>query len=307
MKRLPLLTLFILYYWSFISTSAQTEAPARPVTASVALRAGWGQMRDTYLAPLLYSGANLSVEMQRWRLQRGLRWANWQLGDLSYSSGSDKGNHATSLTGRLRYRYGVLARLPLCGCTRDAASDTGLPASNPWTFYVGPYLGLDLGFDYNLKTASGNNPATARVASNAGVMAAAAYTFHPHGHRLPVMLEARTPLLGWAFMPEYGASYYETFYLANTDNNLHFTSLHNQQDLDLALTADLPLALVPWFRHQDSVLRLGASYRIETMRINDITTRYSAIELTVGWVFQYLPFGRHKSAHLLKNDVYEAY
>lgn len=118
------------------------------------------------------------------------------------------------------------------------------------------------------------------------------------------MLQAQLPLMGAAFTPEYGASYYETFLLQTTDNNAHFTSLHNQQDLDLRLTTDVPLSVLykPW----ETVVRLGVGYHIETMKINDITTRCSSFEFVVGWVYQYLPYSRRK-AHQLKLSAYEAY
>jgi hypothetical protein len=155
--------------------------------------------------------------------------------------------------------------------------------------------------------ASSNNPATARITTNLGAAGAVSYKFQtPWAHGMKVMLQAHAPLLGMGFCPEYGASYYETFYLDSSDNILHFTSLHNQQDVDVQLAVDFPLAIIPWFRSFDSVLRLGGSYHIETMDINDITTRYSSFEFVIGWVYQYLPFSRRK-ASLLKRSPYDAY
>jgi hypothetical protein len=181
------------------------------------------------------------------------------------------------------------------------------PASSPWSFYLGPYAGIDLGFDYNLKIASSNNPATARVTTNLGAAGAVCYRFQSQSAQgMRVMLQAHAPLLGMGFCPEYGASYYETFYLDSSSETFHFTSLHNQQDLDVQLAVDFPLAVIPWFRRFDSVLRLGGSYHIETMDINDITTRYSSFEFVIGWVYQYLPFSRRK-ASLLKRSPYDAY
>ena len=154
---------------------------------------------------------------------------------------------------------------------------------------------------------SSNNPATARITTNLGAAGAVSYKFQtPWAQGMKVMLQAHAPLLGMGFCPEYGASYYETFYLNTSGNILHFTSLHNQQDVDVQLAVDFPLAIIPWFRSFDSVLRLGGSYHIETMDINDITTRYSSFEFVIGWVYQYLPFSRRK-ASLLKRSPYDAY
>ncbi len=301
MKRFLILALILMAITAPIQ--AQDELP-RPVTNILSLRIGQGSMRDTYLAPLLYTGLNYSLEGQRWRMHRNLNWVNWQQADIMYSTGEDKGNNSEAWTGRLRYRYGILWRWS------DSLDPNTLdirPESSPWSFYLGPYAGIDLGFDYNLKMASSNNPATARVTGNLGAAGAVSYKFqNPSVHGMRVMLQAHAPLIGFGFRPEYGASYYETFYLNNSGNYVHFTSLHNQQDADVQLAVDFPLAIIPGLRRFDSVLRLGGSYHIETMDINDITSRYSSFEFVIGWVYQYLPFSRRK-ANLLKRSPYEAY
>ncbi len=301
MKRLLSLALALLALP--VSVKAQDELP-RPVTNILSLRLGEGRTRDTYLAPLLYAGPSLSVEGQRWRMMRHPKWTGWQQADLMFSTGKDHGHDSEAWTGRLRYRYGVLRRWSdrLDPVTHEVRS-----GGSPWSFYLGPYAGIDLGFDYILQMASSNNPATARFATNLGAAAAVGYRFQsPSAQGMRVMLQAHAPLLGMGFCPDYGASYYETFYLDSSDGFMHFTSLHNQQDLDVQLAVDFPMAVIPWFRRFDSVLRLGAAYHIETMDINHITTRYSSLELVIGWVYQYLPFSRRK-AHLLKRSPYDAY
>ena len=295
---------FLLLVWALlfipVSIWAQDELP-RPVTNILSLRIGQGKMRDTYLAPLLYTGSSISLEGQRWRMHRNPVWTSWQQADIMFSTGEDHGHNSEAWTGRLRYRYGILRRWS------ESLSNLSNPSNSPWSFYLGPYAGVDLGFDYNLKMGSSNNPATARITTNLGAAGAVSYKFQtPWAQGMKVMLQAHAPLLGMGFCPEYGASYYETFYLNTSGNILHFTSLHNQQDVDVQLAVDFPLAIIPWFRSFDSVLRLGGSYHIETMDINDITTRYSSFEFVIGWVYQYLPFSRRK-ASLLKRSPYDAY
>ena len=301
MKRFFLLTWVLLLIP--VCLLAQDELP-RPVTNILSLRLGQGKMRDTYLTPLLYTGSNISLEGQRWRMHRNLDWTSWQKADIMFSTGEDHGHDSEAWTGRLRYRYGILRRWSDCldPTTLDIRSE-----SSPWSFYLGPYAGIDLGFDYNLKLASSNNPATARVTTNLGAAGAVCYRFQtPAAQGMRVMLQAHAPLLGMGFCPEYGASYYETFYLDSSSDTFHFTSLHNQQDFDVQLAVDFPMAVIPWFRNFDSVVRLGGSYHIETMDINHITTRYSSLEFVIGWVYQYLPFSRRK-AGLLKSSPYNAY
>ena len=298
---------FLLLVWALlfipVSIWAQDELP-RPVTNILSLRIGQGKMRDTYLAPLLYTGSSISLEGQRWRMHRNPVWTSWQQADIMFSTGEDHGHNSEAWIGRLRYRYGILRRWSE---SLSNLSNPSNPSNSPWSFYLGPYAGVDLGFDYNLKMGSSNNPATARITTNLGAAGAVSYKFQtPWAQGMKVMLQAHAPLLGMGFCPEYGASYYETFYLNTSGNILHFTSLHNQQDVDVQLAVDFPLAIIPWFRSFDSVLRLGGSYHIETMDINDITTRYSSFEFVIGWVYQYLPFSRRK-ASLLKRSPYDAY
>jgi len=304
---------FLLLVWALlfipVSVWAQDELP-RPVTNILSLRIGQGKMRDTYLTPLLYTGSSISLEGQRWRMHRNPVWTSWQQADIMFSTGEDHGHNSEAWTGRLRYRYGILRRWSESLSNLSNFSNHSNPSesfASPWSFYLGSYAGVDLGFDYNLKMGSSNNPATARITTNLGAAGAVSYKFQtPWAQGMKVMLQAHAPLLGMGFCPEYGASYYETFYLNTSDHILHFTSLHNQQDVDVQLAVDFPLAIIPWFRSFDSVLRLGCSYHIETMDINDITTRYSSFEFVIGWVYQYLPFSRRK-ASLLKRSPYDAY
>lgn len=271
-----------------IEPSADTDV--RPVTCAVSATLGSGKVRDTYLTPLAYEGIAYGLQAERWRTMRTLQWTSQQRFDLSMNSGDIASGNSSMLSGRLRYRYALMY-----GWKLDALRSTLL---------VGPYAGIDLGFNYNLKMASGNNPATARLCHNLGLSAAGVTHYTLRGQDCAAMLQAQAPLMGVAFVPEYGASYYETFMLQSTDDDEHFTSLHNQQDLDLRLTTDIPLAVV--CKSWKTTVRLGVGYHIETMKINDITTRCSSFEFVMGWVYQYLPYSR-KKAHLLKLSAYEAY
>lgn len=237
---------------------------------------GQGSMRNTYLTPLLYTGRAYGVRFERTRMMRGLNWDNsqWLDADLAYQA-EDKGNNSSSHTGRIRYRYGM---------HRYLYANSRYCAALGWT------AGADLGFDYNLKMAAGNNPATVRAVANTGLSLKGGYNYKLRHQPCVVSLQLQTPLLGVAMMPEYGASYYETFMLKNTDHNVHFTSLHNQQDLDVRLTTDIPFSVIPHMTRFGTSLRVGMAYHIETMDINHIVTRQSTIQFLLGWTWQYLPY-----------------
>lgn len=242
----------------------------RPVTSSLELHLGAASVRNSYLAPLLYSGPVLGLGYERRRDWCRSPWMSQQRLDGQFAMGEDQGAHSEDWSGRLRYLYAAHYQW------RDLADG--------FTLMAGTSLGTELGFDYNLKTASGNNPATAHVVVNAGLSLMGTYHYVLFGRHSLASLQLQAPLLGYALMPEYGASYYETFYLKNTQNLHHFTSLHNQQDLDVRLTTDIPVSV-----HHGGALRLGVAWHIETMDINQTIHRFSSFEAVVGWTFQCVP------------------
>lgn len=264
----------------------------RPVKVALTAEIGRSAARNTYLAPLLYNGTSLSVRYERWRTMRSGMWINQQIIDADFASGdSENGKLSSMYSGRGMYRYAMHREIKnerikeLKNETRNLKPET----PHGLSLLLGGFAGLDGGFDYNLKTAGGNNPAAARIVGNLGASAVANYGYRIKDKDCSVSLQVQMPLFGVAFMPEYGASYYETFLLDNTDNNVHFTSLHNQQDLDVRLTTDIPLSVIPCFKKLKTVIRVGGYYHIETMDINHIVERYSTVGLCVGWTWRYLP------------------
>lgn len=233
-------------------------------------------MRDTYLTNLRYQGSALDVRFERVRRVPPPHWDNhqWLEADLMYGA-TDRNGNSSMHAGRLRYRYGM---------------HRYLYDRRKFDVAIGCTAGADLGFNYNLKMASSNNPATVRATLNAGISVKVHYRYKIRQQYCFTELQAQTPMLGAALMPEYGASYYETFYLKHADHNMHFTSLHNQQDLDVRLSTCLPFAIIPHMTRYGTALRVGVAYHIETMDINHIITRQSSLLFLVGWTWQHLPY-----------------
>lgn len=278
----------ILFLLSLIACSnlllAQIDA-YRPVAQSLMMGLGGGDVRNSYLTPLLYSSdgsgnMDMGLHYERIRVWRNHRWVNLQRIDAEWLMAEDRNHNSAQWAARVRYRYAAHRQL------LDEALKTSLS--------VGPYIGADLGLDYNLKMASGNNPAAARAAINAGASLRLVQHYSIRKKACMASLTVQAPLVGSAMVPEYGASYYETFYLNNTDQRAHFTSLHNQQDLDVRLTTDIPFAVIPHMTRFGSSLRVGLDYHIETMDINHIVTRQSSLQFVVGWVWRTLPYNPYR-------------
>ena len=73
-------------------------AEARPVQNVLTAEWGHGAARNTYLAPLLYSGNQWGARYERWRTMRSKKWHNEQIIDADFLTGlaeSGKKNIAT--------------------------------------------------------------------------------------------------------------------------------------------------------------------------------------------------------------------
>lgn len=279
---------------SFATVVAQEdEELARPVTNALELQLGSASARDTYLTPQLYSGMNLGLRYDRWHAWKQPQWVSLQSMTAHFGMLEDAGKHSEEWVGRFTYRYAAHYRWNHLWC-------------EPLTVMVGAFSGIEVGFDYNLKMASANNPATAKLAMNTGLSAAGIWHYNLRGKGCSAMLQMQLPLIGFALQPEYGASYYETFYLNTEEDAMCFSSLHNRQDLEVRLTTDLALAAIPWMKDNGNSLRVGVGYQIQTMDVNRVVTRYSSFDFVIGLVFEHLKYNRQKS-NLLKRQANEAY
>lgn len=105
--------------------------------------------------------------------------------------------------------------------------------------FVGPQAQLRIGGIYNLRNS--NNPAQLKLGIHLAASAMAKYRFTLWSTPMNVRLQADIPVLGAAFAPDYGQSYYEIFYLNQAKDCVHITSLHNNLSLRTGLSYDIEL------------------------------------------------------------------
>lgn len=291
MRRLLFILIMNLALLAF--AEGQDSVVIRPVTHVVQLQVGQGRVRDTYLTPLLYSGICLSLYQDRWHAWRNHAWSSQRTIIVQGTIGSDKGNHSDNYAIRVGVRYGVHWRKSLL--------------DGRLTTLAGPYVGGEVVGNYNVKLAAGNNPADFQASTAIGASVAAVWHYTVSNQPASVMLQVQTPVMGYSFQQEYGASYYETFGLESTTiNKHHFTSFGSRQDFDVRLTTDLPVCLMPCFRNFNHKLRIGIAYHIDTQDINHVVKRFSSFEGVVGWVYQNVVIDRKRTL-LLTDNLYEAY
>lgn len=256
------------WYWS------------RPVTSSLMLGIGGATVHDTYLTNQLYEGKSVDLSYQRNRWRRSFKWDSDQWLDLSMANSKDVSSESNSMFSvRLRYHYAMHRRW----CLNYGGSKSS-------TIFVGPYAMMNFGANYNLSMGSGNNPVNVHYTNNYGISAGYQWNYAIRHRLTNVRLQVQVPVFGMAFAPEYAASYYETFMLDKKSELSYTTSLHNQQDLDVRLTTDIPVSIVPRLGRFGTSLRLGVQYHIETQKINGLIARYSYFQGVIGWTWQYLPY-----------------
>ena len=210
--------------------AAQTLESARYEERSLSLGGGHTNMIDTYLSPLRYGGANVTLMSECFGQTRrpSGRWFAQSLFVLHGDYATPASGSGLTVGGMADYSYTHYYRFALW------EDESGLD------LYAGPQAQLRLGGIYNLRNS--NNPAQLKLGVNVAASAMAKYAFTLWSTPMNVRLQADMPLLGTAFGPDYGQSYYEIFYLGQGEGCVHITAPHNNLSLRTNLSYDLQLS-----------------------------------------------------------------
>lgn len=213
----------------FLRLSAQEAGslPAREVVRSLMAGGGFAHMLDTYLSPLEYTGEGACMLFENLRMThlRGKPWLSQHQVQLDYSYTHNPSRSAYMHSGMVLYAYSLQRPFRL------APFLTG---------YVGPEVEASAGVVYNHRNS--NNPAQAKAFLSVGATARLAAACRVGRLPLRVGWQVHLPLVGIAFSPHYGESYYEMFSLGEGGwHNVVMTSLHNRPSLRQLLILDVPL------------------------------------------------------------------
>ncbi len=212
-------TVFILMLLtcSRFCTLAQTDGTGRSATRLM-VGVGSDNVLDTYLSPYSYTGmrGDLIVEKQYEHTMHRTR--------AHFGRTENPGNNVYD------YDFGVMYSL---------AHHFRLLHSGGWTLKAGPMGQLILGCVYNDR--NGNNPAQAKVSLMAHVSSLVAYGFNISNKPCALEFAIDVPVVGLAYSPQFGQSYYEEFSLGHYDNNCVFANTVNTPSVDYRLLFCFPI------------------------------------------------------------------
>jgi hypothetical protein len=232
------------------------------------LGVGGANMLDTYLSQEKYRGMEwrMMSEVRRDRLYMdslsmgstgGLTYGLSH--ELAFAYTHNRARNGHEYSGHYVFAYSVTRRWDML---HDALH-----------IYVGGMAEGLLGGTYNNRN-SNNNPAQGYLSAAIGAHLAARYDLTVFGKRVTLGYEARYPLVGMMFSPNYGQSYYEIFSRGNYDHNIVFTTPLNAPSLKQMLTVDIPISR--------TILRVGYLGDFRQAEVNSLKYHTYSHLLVIG-------------------------
>ena len=221
------LSAIILFTTSTPTLAQDTLRSNKVITNTQMLGMGAANTLDTYLSPEEYTGTELRYISHSVR-ENGTKLSRELVHQAQILSVRNRRENNNELGGFYNFQYNWQYAL---GQWNIGEGELRLK--------VGGGVDTRLGFLYNMRNS--NNPAQAYAQVNIAPNAVAAYRFRLRNLPFQLRYEVQVPLLGLAFSPNYGQSYYEIFTRDNYDHNLVVTSPVSAPSLRQLLTLDFTL------------------------------------------------------------------
>ena len=226
--------------WAWVVGLLLLLWPAGPLRAQTFYQLGSGSMQvlDTYLSQEKFRGEAITfLSGTRWTKPES-RWTTLVQHQVQYGTAKDRADNESTLAGDYHFMLGRYRGWHLL--------------NNRVSLQAGAVANLGVGFIYN--TRNSNNPAQGRLSLQLMPSAIATWQFRLFRSeamnklgRAVLRYEVELPLVGVAFSPNYGQSYYELFSQGNYDHNLVPTTFVSQpsfrQQLSLSHKVGHTLAL----------------------------------------------------------------
>ena len=226
-----------------------SSLPSKHVINTQMVSAGVTDILDTYLSAEKFSGPEVRYLSHTLRDRVGRPLSTEILHQVILSSADTRGGGSTLLTAMYNLQWGLhhLWRL-----------------TPRLSLRAGGLADMNIGVMYD--TGNSNNPAQAR---------------------LSLSVDPAVPLVGVAFSPQYGQSYYEIFSRGNYDHNVVLTGPWNALTYHQMATVDFSVG-----RH--TTFRLGYLGDYRQMKVNSLKYHQFTHAFVIGWVrtFNIVPVSR---------------
>lgn len=230
---------------------------------SNSLGIGSANVLDSYLSPYNYKGLEarfIHEYMRPTKLMDG-KVAYQSLWDLNASMLKNRPGNVNEYTLGLRYSSAWMYNLT------SSPSVVNILAGLQPSAYIG---GI-----YNSR--NGNNPAQLKADVMINATASVHYNLHLFKKTFPLRYQLTFPLLGIAYSPNYGQSYYENFMLNNYDHNVCFAHTANMPSMRHLLTLDIPI--------RNKYLRVGWYGAFNQAKLNGLKYHSYSNDFLVGLSF----------------------
>lgn len=256
------LSAIILFALSSPTLAQDTLRSNKVITNTQILGIGAVNTLDTYLSPEEYTGTELRYISHSVR-ENGTKLSRELVHQAQILSVRNRRENNNELGGFYNFQYNWQYAL---GQWNVGEGELRLK--------VGGGVDTRLGFLYNMRNS--NNPAQAYGQVNIAPNAVAAYRFRLRNLPFQLRYEVQVPLLGLAFSPNYGQSYYEIFTRDNYDHNLVVTSPVSAPSLRQLLTLD--------FTVHHTTFRVGYLGDYQQAKINQLRQHVWSNLLVLGIV-----------------------
>lgn len=231
-----LLLLSLCAYGQEPQPSTLNPQPNKEVLHSSMIGIGSSNVLDTYLSSYNYTGKDFRIQRETMRmtnLWKG-RVSNQSLIDLNVDFNKNHARNIDEYAGGIRYSQGWFYNF-MSGNTVNPVERSDARFNFAAGLAASGYLGV-VYID-----RSGNNPAQAKADLMIDVSGLATYDMVIARHHYLWRYQVSFPLMGIAFSPNYGQSYYEAFVAKHYDHNVVFAYFGNMPSMRHKLTLDIPV------------------------------------------------------------------
>lgn len=197
---------------------------------------GESTIYDSFLSPQWYTGTDLRFQCETMRMTSLMngRIHNQSLLDINADINSNPVGNIDEYAAGIRYSQGWFYNF---GDGNVIVPNT--TSSTRWNYAAGLQASAYLGGVYINR--SGNNPGQAKADVTIDASAMVTYDMHNGKYRFLWRYQMSVPMIGVAFSPNFGQSYYEIFVLKNYDHNILFAYPGNMPSFRSRLSIDVPL------------------------------------------------------------------